>query len=47
MWRRLGPGPGSGPTGMFLHTTAVWTLIAAVVTLVFTLGATLVLTVCV
>ena len=47
MWRRLGPGPGSGPTGMFLHTTVVLTLIAAVVTVVFTLGATLVLAVCV
>jgi hypothetical protein len=47
MWRCLAPGPASSPTAMFLHTAAVWALIAAVVTVIFTFGATLVLTVCV
>lgn len=50
MWRRFGgagPDPALGRTGAFLHTAIVWTAIAAFVTTIFTLGATLLLTVCV
>ena len=35
-----------GPTGSFLHWVIVWTLLAAVATIVFTLGPTLLLTSC-
>ena len=38
--------PALGPTGSFLHWVIVWTLLAAVVTIVFTLGPTLLLTSC-
>ena len=50
MWRdRLAGSPdaGFGPTGTFLHTVIVWTLIAALVTTVLTLGPTLALATCV
>jgi hypothetical protein len=50
MWRdRLAGSPdaGLGPTGIFLHTVIVWTLIAALVTIVLTLGPTLALATCV
>ena len=50
MWRdRLAGSPdaGLGPTGTFLHTVIVWTLIAALVTTVLTLGPTLALATCV
>jgi hypothetical protein len=38
--------PALGPTSSFLHWVIVWTLLAAVVTIVFTLGPTLLLTSC-
>jgi hypothetical protein len=38
--------PALGSTGSFLHWVIVWTLIAAVVTIVFTLGPALLLTSC-
>jgi hypothetical protein len=38
--------PALGPTGSFLHWVIMWTLLAAVVTIVFTLGPTLLLTSC-
>jgi hypothetical protein len=38
--------PALGPTGPFLHWVMVWTLLAAVATIVFTLGPTLLLTSC-
>ena len=50
MWRdrwATSPDPGFGPTGTFLHTVIVWTLIAALVTIVLTLGPALALATCV
>lgn len=50
MWRgqvRAGADPAYGEPGSFLHTVAVWTLIAAFVTTVLTFGPTLLLTACV
>jgi hypothetical protein len=50
MWRdrwAASPDPSVGPTGTFLHTVIVWTLIAALVAIVLTLGPTLVLATCV
>ena len=49
MWRdqtarRADPGPG--PTGAFLRTVVIWTLLAALATIVLTLGPTLALTTC-
>ncbi len=41
------PDPSVGPTGTFLHTVIVWTLIAALVTTVLTLGPALALATCV
>ena len=38
--------PALSPTGSFLHWVIVWTLLAAVATIVFTLGPTLLLTSC-
>jgi hypothetical protein len=49
MWRALAagrPDPAFGPTGAFLHTTVVWTVIAAFVATVLTLGPPLLLTTC-
>jgi hypothetical protein len=49
MWRRLGGADlrlGFGQTGAFFHATVVWVTIAAFATTIFTLGATLLLTVC-
>jgi hypothetical protein len=50
MWRdhwAASPDPSVDPTGTFLHTVIVWTLIAALVTTVLTLGPALVLATCV
>ena len=38
--------PAHGPTGSFLHWVIIWTMLAAVVTIAFTLGPTLLLTSC-
>jgi hypothetical protein len=49
LWRNYASAPADpafGPTGSFLHWVIVWTLLAAVVTIVFTLGPTLLLTSC-
>ncbi len=49
MWRRLGrigPALDFGQTGAFFHTAVIWATIAAFATTIFTLGATLLLTVC-
>jgi hypothetical protein len=49
MWRRLGRadlGLDFGRTGAFLSSAALWATIAAFATTIFTLSATLVLTVC-
>jgi hypothetical protein len=49
MWRDLAaasPEPAFGRTGTFLHTVVVWTLIAAFVATVLTLGPSLLLTIC-
>jgi hypothetical protein len=49
LWRNYAkapPDPAFGSTGSFLHWVIVWTLLAAVVTIVFTLGPTLLLTSC-
>lgn len=49
MWRDLAaasPDPALGPTGAFLHTAVVWTLVAAFVATVLTLGPPLLLTIC-
>jgi len=50
MWRhiaRADPAPVFGPTGMFLHWAITWTLIAALVASVLTLGPPLLLTICI
>jgi hypothetical protein len=50
MWRDQAAGssdPGSGPTGAFLRTVVIWSLLAALATIVLTLGPTLALTTCV
>ena len=39
--------PGVGATGIFLHTVIAWTLMAALVTIVLTLGPALALATCV
>jgi hypothetical protein len=49
MWRDLaaaGPDPAVGPTAAFLHTAVVWTVIAAFVATVLTLGPPLLLAIC-
>ena len=49
LWRtyaKPAADPSPGPTGSFLHQVIMWTLLAAVVTIVFTLGPTLLLTTC-
>jgi hypothetical protein len=40
------PDPGFGQTGLFLHAMATWTLMAALVTAILTLGPPLLLTIC-
>ena len=50
MWRdhrTADADPSLESTGAFLHTVIVWTLIAALVTIVLTLGPTLALATCV
>jgi hypothetical protein len=50
MWHRLGgadPSRDSGRTVAFFRMAAVWATIAAFATTIFTLGATLLLTLCV
>lgn len=50
MWRRFAarsPNPEDGPTGTFLHSAIEWTVIAAFVTTILTLGAPLLLTACI
>lgn len=50
MWRDHGlarSDPGVGATGIFLHTVIAWTLMAALVTIVLTLGPALALATCV
>ena len=49
MWRSLdgaGADLDSGPTGAFLRTVVVWTVIAAFATTILTLGPPLLLKVC-
>ncbi|MGH6930865.1 MAG: hypothetical protein ACREEE_00370, partial [Dongiaceae bacterium] len=49
MWRDIalaGPDPAFGPTGAFLLSAVTWTLIAALVASVLTLGPPLLLTIC-
>lgn len=49
MWRditRAGTDPDFGPTRRFLHGAVTWTLIAALVASVLTLGPPLLLTIC-
>jgi hypothetical protein len=50
MWRELAaasPDRGFGQTDTFLHTMVIWTVIAALVATVLTLGPSLLLTICV
>ena len=50
LWRDLAaanPDPGSGQTGTFLHAVIIWTLMAALITAILTLGPPLLLTICV
>jgi hypothetical protein len=44
---RSPPDPALGQIGSFLHWVIVWTLISAFVTVVFTLGPAVLLTICV
>jgi len=49
LWRsyaKTAPDPALDPTGAFLRWVILWTLIAAFVTIAFTLGPTLLLTTC-
>ncbi len=49
LWRNYATPPADpalNPTDLFLHWVIVWTLLAAVVTIVWTLGPTLLLTSC-
>jgi hypothetical protein len=50
MWRDHaagGAGPDPGPTGTFLRTVGAWSVIAALATIVLTLGPTIALRTCV
>ena len=50
MWRDQAASreePGTGPTGAFLRTLVIWSLIAALATIVLTLGPALALVTCV
>ena len=49
LWRNYAMPPADpafGPTGSFLQWVIAWTLLAALVTIIFTLGPTLLLTSC-
>jgi len=49
LWRNYAMTPADpvfGPTGSFLQWVITWTLLAALVTIIFTLGPTLLLTSC-
>ncbi len=49
IWHSLngaGPGLEFGQTGIFLHTAVVWSVVAAFVTTILTLGPPLLLTAC-
>jgi len=49
LWRnyaRVGPDPALDPTGAFLQWVIAWTLIAAFITIIFTLGSAMLLTTC-
>jgi hypothetical protein len=49
LWRNYGMPPADpafGPTGSFLQWVIAWTLLAALVTIIFTLGPALLLTSC-
>jgi hypothetical protein len=49
LWRNYAitpADPALGPTGSFLHWVIAWTMLAALVTIAFTLGPTLLLTSC-
>jgi len=41
------PDPGFDQTGTFLHAVIIWTLIAALITAILTLGPPLLLAICV
>jgi len=45
-YARISPDPALDPTGSFLHWAISWTLFASFVTIVFTLGPTVLLTTC-
>jgi hypothetical protein len=50
LWRDLAaanPEPGVGQTDTFLHAVIIWTLMAALITTILTLGPPLLLTICV
>jgi hypothetical protein len=50
MWRDLAaasPDPAFGRTGTFLHMMVIWTVVAAFVATILTLGPSLLLTLCV
>jgi hypothetical protein len=50
MWRDRAEGgaePDFGPTGTFLRTVGVWSVLAALATIVLTLGPTIALSTCV
>jgi hypothetical protein len=44
--QRADPGPDFGRVGVFLHRVVVWTMVAAFVTTILTLGPPLLLTIC-
>jgi hypothetical protein len=46
-YARFAPDPAIEPTASFLHWVILWTLVAAFVTIVFTLGPALLLTTCI
>jgi hypothetical protein len=46
-YAKTSPDPALDPTGCFVHWVIAWTLIAAFITIVFTLGPTLLLTTCI
>jgi hypothetical protein len=46
-WSRSAPDPALGEIGSFFHWVIVWTLISAFVTVAFTMGPALLLTICV
>jgi hypothetical protein len=49
LWRDFAatdPDPGFGQTDTFLHAVIIWTLMAALITTILTLGPPLLLTIC-